>query len=290
MSKKFSKRETKILKFMILAIVLFSLNKGYEGYLESKENLKFQIESEIMAQEVLLEKLEQDPEEYSKKTRALTITMDDAEERILRMDTKNDAQFQLQEDITKDADKAEINLNSLNKRRSKELYKGSELTQLKAYFGFNCSLVNLLEFLDQSSNKEYFMAVDTLNINVNKKRKSRRKKKKEEELDTGVQIRGSCVLSTLYQVKGSESHDETADSSAEPTAAGSASVDQKEAGSKIPSTPDKPKGTPVAKKENKKVDQKPTDTPTEETQEVKTLIKKPRPLTHNNKKRKGGKI
>jgi len=287
MSKKFSKRETKILKFMALAIFLFFVNKGYEGYLKSKEDLQFQIDSAIMAQDVLLQKLKQDPEEYIRKTKALSATMDETEERILRMNTKNDAQFLLQEDITKSADKAEINLNSLNKRRSKELYKGSELTQLKAYFGFNCSLVNLLDFMEQTSQKDYFMAVDTLNINVNKKRRSRRKQT-EEELDTGVKIRGSCVLSTLYLVKGNETHDETADEPGEAMPG-----DEESSAPDIIAETDK-KGT-TAPAEEKKAKDMPAKTSTEKTKTTaqktkKTLIKKPRALTHDNKKRKGGKI
>ncbi|PIE02352.1 MAG: hypothetical protein CSA81_07520 [Acidobacteria bacterium] len=304
MSRKFSKREGKIIKFMIVVLIIYLANWAYEAYAQKKLDLQFQIETSMNAQTVLLERLKDNPKNYIKQTKVLSKIMEDAEERILRMKSKNDAQFLLQEDITKVADKTDINLNSLNKRRSKELYKGSELTQVKAYFGFNCPLVNLLDFLGETSQKEYFMAVDTLNINVNKKRKRRRRDKKEET-DEEVTVRGSCVLATLYQVKQGEEHNDPVTEEEKALDVTQVDTPGESPKNKAENSREKTVVKPIktGKKEEKEPATKLKNRENKEQTKVqekkgrqkavptkKELAKKPRPLTHTNKKRGKGRI
>lgn len=297
MNKKFNKREVRILKLMAALVILTAGLELYEWFAAQKEQLKFDIETEMSAQETFLQKLKANPDEFQKKSNELALVMTDAEERILKMDKESNAQFRFQEDITIVADKTGINLNSLNKRRSKELFKGSEMIQLKAYFGFNCPLVNLLEFLDQISQKEYFVAVDTLNVNVNTRRRRSRKKSKEPE-NQETTIRGSCVLATLYQ-KSSEDianpvpqpddpeEDEELEDQEDSNLSTSSTKqsEPKKAPEKRPGedtgSPKDTKATPKDKTPPKLIGPK---TPKEKTE----LVGKPRPLTHTNKKKARG--
>jgi hypothetical protein len=223
--------------------------------------------------------------------------MEIAEEKIFRMDKQSNAQFQFQEDITKAADKAGINLNSLNKRRSKPLFKGSDVIQIKAYFGYNCPLVNLLEFLEMVSHAEYFTAVDTLNINVNSKR--RRRKKDKDKPDPGITVRGSCVLATLYQAPDKNSptakQDDKKDSSQvdeakkdpgkgtkqPPTSGTKSDTGNKEKTSKT----GKQGGTASKQSPSGKKAQPPAKSSAHDkkTNAPKKLAPKPRPLTHTRK-------
>ena len=306
MNKKFNKRETKIIKLMIFIVVVALMVESYDRYNKAKEAVQFQISTEVLAQETLLNKLTEQPEAYIKKSEDLSSVMLDAEERILRMDNQSNAQFQFQEDITKAADKTEISLNSLNKRRSKELFKGSDMVQLKTYFGFNCPLINLLEFMDQVGHKEYFMVFDTLNINVNTTRRRAPKKGLKEEPDPGITVRGSCVLATLYK-KGANEVTEPEDTTAEDDILenGMDDMSQEESKSSVGDKKGKsatrlisnPKVTfqteTGAQTTLKKSGSKPSETqPVSKLigtkPESKTLVKEPRPMTHTNQK-KGGK-
>jgi len=296
MNKKFNKREVKILKLMAAVVLLTVAVELYDGFMQKKQQLQFDIETEMSAQETFLEKLKTNPEVFQKKSNELAVIMAEAEERILKMDKESNAQFKFQEDITIVADKTGINLNSLNKRRSKELFKGSEMIQLKAYFGFNCPLVNLLEFLDQISHKDYFVAVDTLNVNVNtRRRRSSRRNQKEPE-DKEITIRGSCVLATLYEKSQEDIDSPEPDTGVEDDEEDPVFEEPgEEAEEQVASTPSKSAGksVPVEKKDAKNP---PKDQPklignrppAKDGETKPKLVGPSRPLTHTKKNKARG--
>jgi len=294
---KLSKREKKIVKLMVFVALITGLVEVYDRFGKAKRDLQFNIDTAVSAQGTLLEKLKESPDQYLKKSRALAETMEMAEEKIFRMDKQSNAQFQFQEDITKAADKAGINLNSLNKRRAKPLFKGSDVIQIKAYFGYNCPLVNLLEFLEMVSHAEYFTAVDTLNINVNSKR--RRRKRDKDKPDPGITVRGSCVLATLYQVPDKNSPTVKQGDEIESSKVNASNKDPEKGLKQSPPAEIKPdagkkgKTSKTGKKEgvtsksspSGKKTQQPVKTSahSKKTNTPKKLAQKPRPLTHTRK-------
>ena len=158
------------------------------------------------------------------------------------------------------------------------------MVQLKTYFGFNCPLINLLEFMDQISHKEYFMVFDTLNINVNTTRRKATKKGFKEEPDPGLTVRGSCVLATLYK-KGANEESSSSIGDQKGKSATRLISNSKAA----PPLSEKSAKTTVIKPESKPPETQPVSKLIGANPETKTLAKEPRPLTHTNQKKDGKK-
>lgn len=194
--KKYSNREKRLLRLMIAAIAIGAFAEGYDRFSKSKDEMLTRIETEKIAQDVYWQKLDVDEDRLLNEIKRFDEILHDSQDRVLHMPGESDAIFKVQELLAKIGEKAKIGMNSQNKRKSAVVSEEKGITELKTYFGYDCSLADLLIFFEMLKEQPYYYAVDTLNINSYQRRRSRRPKK---EADPNIdRIRGSMVISTLF--------------------------------------------------------------------------------------------
>lgn len=194
--KKYSSREKRLLRFMIAAIAIGAFVEVYDRFDKKKQDMLLRIESEKTAQDVYWQKLEVDEEKLIADIERFNDVLSDAEDRVLMMPNESDASFKVQEFLAKVGEKAQIGMNSQNKRKSEVVSEDKGILELRTYFGYDCSLEEMLQFFDMLREQPYYYGLDTLNINSYSRRRSRRPSKEEDpNID---RIRGSMVISTLY--------------------------------------------------------------------------------------------
>ncbi len=194
--KKYSSREKRLLNMMIFVVVVGVIAEVYDRFSVRKQEMLVLIDTEKSAQDVYWQKLDVDEDKMHSQIEQFDKVLNEAEERLLQIPVESDAIFKVQELLSDLGEKAKIGMNSQNKRKSNVLSEEKNILELRTYFGYDCSLEDMLVFFDMLKEQPYYFAVDTLNINSYSRRRSRRPSKKEDpNID---RIRGSMVISTLF--------------------------------------------------------------------------------------------
>jgi hypothetical protein len=198
MARKFSKREWRLVQAAVGVVLLLLGMEGVETFDAKMEQLRFDINAEMDARTMLMDKLSKErPEEYRQKTQSLLALQAESENHMLYKPSEKEARFQMQEDITQLADQYEIGRNSMNRRPTKDLYKDSDIKVIRTYVGYNCGVRNLLDFFQAKDSKGYYLACEDVNVSVRRTRV--RKRLKDDQLDEPeIMVRGSFVLTSAY--------------------------------------------------------------------------------------------
>lgn len=198
--KKYSSREKLLLKLVLLVLVMYAGDEGYQRFEQTKDDMKLEIDAMTEIQANYVDSLDVDRERLEYEIRQFNQKLERAGERVLIMPSESEAIFKVQEILSGVGERAEINMNSQNKRKSKPLSEETGMVEIRTYFGYDCELENLLTFFEYLQEQPFYMAIESINMNSYRGRRSRARRQDEPRPEREDRIRGSVVISTLFHV------------------------------------------------------------------------------------------